>query len=153
PITNAARGNSLSSGMALVGMVCGPAVGGISVAIVGVAGTYLLLTMLLAIATGCIWLIHRKPVPPPEQHETMRESISRGVRFVFRDQRLVGSMALDLFAVLFGGVEALLPIFADQILHVGPVGLGVLRTAPSLGALLMVAATTRWPPARRAGPL
>jgi MFS family permease len=153
PLGNAARGNSWSSGMMLIGMVCGPAVGGISVAIIGIAGTYFFLASLLAIATVCIWLITAKPVPPPEAHETMRESISKGIRFVFADQRLVGSMALDLFAVLFGGVEALLPIFASEILLVGPVGLGVLRTAPSVGALLMTAATTRFPPTRRAGPL
>jgi MFS family permease len=55
--------------------------------------------------------------------------------------------------VLFGGVEALLPIFASEILHVGPVGLGILRTAPSVGALITTAATTRFPPTRRAGPL
>src|SRR3954470_16979926 len=97
PLSDAARGNSWSSGMMLIGMVCGPALGGISVAIIGIPSTYLLLAVLLAIATGCIWLITSKPVPPPEAHETMRESISKGIRFVFADQRLVGSMALDLF--------------------------------------------------------
>ena len=62
-------------------------------------------------------------------------------------------MALDLFAVFFGGAIALLPIFATDILHVGPAGLGVLRTAPSLGALLVMLVATRRPPSRRAGPI
>ena len=60
-------------------------------------------------------------------------------------------MALDLFAVFFGGAIALLPVFASDILNVGPVGLGLLRTAPSAGALLAMAATTRFPPRRQAG--
>lgn len=60
-------------------------------------------------------------------------------------------MALDLFAVFFGGAVALLPIFASDILHVGPVGLGVLRTAPSLGALLVMLVAARTPPSRNAG--
>jgi MFS family permease len=153
PLEYAAKGNSWSSGVMLTGMVAGPAVGGIAVAIVGVAGTYVFLAALLAIAAVGIALIRPKPIPPVVEQETMRRSIAQGVRFVFSDQRLVGSMALDLFAVLFGGVEALLPIFADQILLVGPVGLGVLRTAPSVGALLVTFATTRLPPTRRAGPL
>jgi MFS family permease len=72
---------------------------------------------------------------------------------VFRRQQLWGAMTLDLFAVLFGGVEALLPVFAADILHVGPFGLGLLRTAPAVGALSTLLITTRWPPERRAGPL
>jgi len=62
-------------------------------------------------------------------------------------------MTLDLFAVLFGGVEALLPVFAADVLRVGPFGLGLLRTAPALGALGTLLVTTRWPPERHAGPL
>ena len=60
-------------------------------------------------------------------------------------------MALDLFAVFFGGAIALLPVFASDILHVGAAGLGVLRTAPSVGALLVMVVATRWPPSRHAG--
>jgi MFS family permease len=153
PLEYAATGNSWASGAMLIGMVAGPAVGGISVAILGIAGTYVLLALLLGVAVLNIAVISSKPIPEPVEHESMRESISKGIRYVFHDQRLVGSMALDLFAVLFGGVEALMPIFADQILHVGPVGLGVMRTAPSLGALITTFATTRWPPTRRAGPI
>ena len=62
-------------------------------------------------------------------------------------------MALDLFAVFFGGAIALLPLFATEILHVGPAGLGVLRTAPSVGALLVMLVATRRPPSRNAGPI
>ncbi len=76
-----------------------------------------------------------------------------GVRYVVRHQVLLGSMALDLFAVFFGGAIAMLPVFASDILHVGPIGLGLLRTAPSVGALLSMLATARIPPKRRAGPI
>ena len=73
------------------------------------------------------------------------------MRYVFNQQVLVGSMALDLFAVLFGGAMALLPIFAEDILHVGAGGLGILRTAPALGAMLVMIVATRRPPTKRAG--
>ena len=73
------------------------------------------------------------------------------MRYVARSPVLLGSMALDLFAVFFGGAIALLPVFASDILHVGPVGLGLLRTAPSVGALLVMLVATRRPPGRHAG--
>jgi MFS family permease len=81
----------------------------------------------------------------------MWHSISIGVRYVFHHQVLVGSMALDLFAVLFGGAVALLPIFANDILKVGPSGLGLLAAAPSAGALLSMLWATRQPPVKNAG--
>ena len=81
----------------------------------------------------------------------MWESVAAGVRYVFHDQVLLGSMALDLFAVLFGGAIALLPVFARDILHVGPVGLGVLNAAPTTGALITMLWATRHPPVKHAG--
>ena len=74
-----------------------------------------------------------------------------GVRYVYHNQVLLGSMALDLFAVLFGGAVALLPIFASDILHVGPAGLGLLVAAPSVGALVSMLWATRRPPVHNAG--
>ena len=90
-------------------------------------------------------------MPPPVPGESIWQSLTQGVRYVFNQQVLVGSMALDLFAVLFGGAMALLPIFAEDILHVGAGGLGILRTAPALGAMLVMAVATRRPPTKRAG--
>jgi MFS family permease len=81
------------------------------------------------------------------------ESLLGGIRYVSRTPALIGSMALDLFAVFFGGAIALLPIFASDILKVGPAGLGLLRTAPSIGALAVMLIATRRPPSRRAGPI
>jgi MFS family permease len=79
------------------------------------------------------------------------ESVLEGLRFVGRTQILLGAILLDLLAVLFGGAVALLPVFARSILHTGPAGLGLLRAAPAVGALLAAAILTRRPAARRAG--
>ena len=75
-----------------------------------------------------------------------------GVRLIRRTKVLFGAISLDLFAVLLGGAVALLPIFAKDILEVGPTGLGFLRTAPAIGSFLAALAIARWPVRRRAGP-
>ncbi len=73
------------------------------------------------------------------------------MKFVFSNQLLLGALSLDLFAVFFGGAVALLPMFADQILHVGPKGLGILRAAPAIGALIMAVILTFYPLNKGAG--
>lgn len=151
PRAEAARGVSYVSSVSQTGAILGPALGGIAAAVLGVAATYALIAALLAISTACILLIGRKPIPERVVGEGIIESLLGGVRYVRRSPPLLGSMALDLFAVFFGGVIALLPIFATDILHVGSVGLGFLRTAPSVGALLVMLLATRWPPTRHAG--
>ena len=151
PIEQAARGVSWVSSVSLVGSIVGPAVGGLAIALVGVAATYGAIALLLAISTVCVALIGRKPMPEPNRGETVIQSLLGGIRYVLRTPALVGSMALDLFAVFFGGAIALLPVFASDVLHVGPLGLGILRTAPSIGALLVMLVATRRPPGRHAG--
>ena len=151
PREEAARGVSILSSVSQGGAILGPAVGGIAIAIVGIASTYAGIALLLAISTASLSLISRKPIPERIADEPVLRSLLGGVRYVARTPALVGSMALDLFAVFFGGAIALLPIFATDILHVGPVGLGVLRTAPSVGALLVMLIATRRPPSRHAG--
>jgi len=89
--------------------------------------------------------------PPPREPVTLRTLLA-GVEFVWQRKALLGAVSLDLFAVLLGGATALLPMFAKDILHVGPWGLGLLRGAPAAGALLMSALLTRWPLERRVGP-
>ena len=151
PRDEAARGVSMLSAVSLAGSIVGPAFGGIAIALVGIPLTYATIAVLLSISTGCLMLIGRKPKPEWIAGEPVLTSLLGGVRYVRRTPVLLGSMALDLFAVFFGGAIALLPIFAADILHVGPIGLGVLRTAPSLGALLVMLAATRRPPGRSAG--
>ena len=136
------------------GMVVGPALGGL---LYGVSPglVYLLAAGSCVISSGIVMAMHPHPaadldddgeVPPANV-----ESVLEGLRFVRRTQILLGAILLDLLAVLFGGAVALLPVFARSILHVGPTGLGVLRAAPAVGALLAAAWITRHPIERRAG--
>ncbi|MFL5646711.1 MAG: MFS transporter [Chloroflexota bacterium] len=151
PLEQAVQGVSYQSSVSLTGSILGPVVGGIAVAVIGLVGSYGLIGGLLAISTVCLFVIPKKPMPEVVPGESMMQSLSGGVRYVSRTPALIGSMALDLFAVFFGGAIALLPVFATDILHVGPAGLGILRTAPSLGALGVMLIATRRPPSRHAG--
>lgn len=151
PLKQAARGASLTGSMWLTGGILGGPLAGFSIDFLGIPTTYGLIALLMAVAFICFALIPERPVPPPAEGETIWQSLRAGVRFVWRSQPLAGSMALDLFAVLFGGAMALLPIFATDILGVGALGLGFLRTAPSIGALLVMAVATRRPPTTHAG--
>jgi MFS family permease len=131
--------------------IVGPAIGGIAYDLMGVRNTYLLIAGLYALSLACMSRIAPKPAPVPEEGESIWQSIAVGVRYVLHNQVIVGSMALDLFAVLFGGAIALLPIFASDILKVGARGLGFLNAAPSIGALLVALWSTHHPPIRHAG--
>jgi MFS family permease len=151
PVEYATQGASLSGSAWTAAAIIGPAVGGLAIAFIGIPATYLALAVLLAISVLLVTRIERKPMPEPEEDEGVVASLSGGVRYVAGHQVLLSSMALDLFAVFFGGAIALLPVFAADILHVGPFGLGLLRTAPSAGALLAMLVATRFPPKRHAG--
>ena len=151
PRADAVRGASYVSSSSEFGSIVGPAFGGIAAAVVGLAATYALIAAILVVSTACILLIARKPMPERVEGERMMESLLSGINYVRRSPVLLGSMALDLFAVFFGGAIALLPIFATDVLHVGPAGLGILRAAPSVGALLVMLVAGRWPPSRHAG--
>ena len=153
PREQAVQGVSYQSSVSQAGGILGPALGGIAIALIGVAGTYGLIALLIATSTGCLALIPRRPMPERTDGEPLLESLLGGIRYVSRTPALIGSMALDLFAVFFGGAIALLPIFASDILKVGPAGLGLLRTAPSVGALAVMLIATRRPPSRSAGPI
>jgi MFS family permease len=151
PREEAPRGVSILSSASQAGSILGPAVGGIAIAIVGIPLTYGGIAVLLAISTACLVTISSKPIPVRIEDEPMLRSVLGGIRYVARTPALLGSMALDLFAVFFGGAIALLPIYATDILNVGSVGLGVLRTAPSVGALVAIVVATRRPPSTNAG--
>jgi len=145
------RGASLSSGAGQTGAIIGPAIAGLLYAFIGVTATYVILALILLVSVGAILLIAPKPMPVIEATESLRTSLTSGLRFVRRSPVLLGGMSLDLFAVLFGGAVAMLPIFASDILNVGPGGLGLMRTAPSIGALLAFALAAWRPPKAHAG--
>jgi MFS family permease len=137
------------------GAVIGPAMGGVLYGVSPVL-VYLLAAGCCVAAAGAVLAIAPgagAEVPAPAVSAAPREltTVLEGLRFVRRTPVLLGAILLDLLAVLFGGAVALLPIFARSILHVGAGGLGILRAAPALGALLAAAVITRWPIAGRAG--
>jgi MFS family permease len=131
--------------------IIGPAVGGIAYDLAGPVATYGGLAVLYAGSVLFTAGIARKPKPVPKEGESIFRSIAFGVRFVFGNQVLIASMALDLFAVLFGGAVALVPVFADTVLHVGATGVGLLNAAPAAGGILVMLWSTRFPPIRHAG--
>ncbi|MFN8445804.1 MAG: MFS transporter [Caldilineaceae bacterium] len=151
PLDHINEGNSLLSSVWLTGGITGAPLAGFSIDRLGIPLTYAWITLLLFVSAFLLSRIGPKPAPPPTEGESIWQSLREGIRFVVRSQPLVGSMALDLFAVLFGGAMALLPIFAADILHVGATGLGLLRTAPSIGSLLVMLVTARISVTHQAG--
>ena len=89
--------------------------------------------------------IERKAAPIPTPGESIQESLREGLAFVFRTKAVLGAISLDMFAVLFGGAVALLPIFAQDILKVGSAGFGVLRAAPPVGSLAVMMTVAYFP--------
>lgn len=131
--------------------IIGPAIIGFVFEAWGAVGSYLLISGFFFISWLFTALISPRPQVMPQNKEPILKSIHLGWRFVFNSQPLLGAMALDLFAVFFGGAMALLPIFAEDILHVGAKGLGFLNAAPSVGALLMMLISTKHTPLIHAG--
>jgi MFS family permease len=141
---------TIDSTVDAVGVVIGPLAAGFIIAAAGVGESYLLGTALMAIAVACLFGLR-----PVEQQERRTElslaAVREGIRFVFHRQVLLAAMTLDLFAVIFGGAVALLPIYAEEILEVGPRGYGVLASSMQVGAMLMGFVLVFLPPIRHAG--
>lgn len=140
-----------SSSFWQAGAIVGPGIAGFLYIWVGFDNTLLVVVGLLVLCFGLLSLIKPKPVPTPETAPLgFLDSLKEGFRFVFKTKIVLFSISLDLFSVLFGGVVAILPVFAEDILKVGAEGLGFLRAAPSVGAVLTLAFMTRFPPTRNA---
>ncbi len=136
-----------SSGMQAA-IICGPALGGV-LYVSGASLVYAVCTALALLSVALTLAVHYR-----HQSSTLAanwHTLLAGVAFVWQRKLLLGATSLDLFAVLLGGASALLPMYARDILHTGPVGLGLLRAAPALGALAMSLALMRWPLRRRVG--
>ncbi len=132
--------------------IAGPAAIGFIFDAYGAVGSYLVITACFIFSWLCTMMISPKPLPAaPQNQESIFKSIGIGWHFVFKNEPLLAAMSLDLFAVLFGGAMALLPVYANDILHVGAKGLGLLNAAPSLGAVLITLLATHKPPIARAG--
>ena len=131
--------------------VVGPALGGVVVAIGGPALTYGVAALLLVLAWLALWRVSPHPHPPGQAPSAGLHELLLGIRFLLTQPVLLGAQLLDLFSVLFAGAEALLPLFATDILHVGAAGLGVLRAAPAVGSVLMSVYQAYRPLAGRVG--
>jgi MFS family permease len=142
------RAIALSSSGVQTSVIGGPALGGLIYA-VSPAGVYATCTVLLLMGLVLTLQVHYRHVVSAQT--ATWASVFAGLRFVMQRKELLGAISLDLFAVLLGGATALLPVYARDILHTGPEGLGLLRAAPAVGALLMSLAIARWPLRRRVG--
>jgi MFS family permease len=131
------------------GVIIGPMLGGFMLAFLGRETSLLTVTALLALCFILISLLQKRTFPKMET-ENVLQSLTDGFRFIWKTKIVLWAISLDLVSVLFGGVIALLPIFAEEILKVGPEGLGYLRAAPSIGALITMIALTKFPPMHHA---
>jgi len=137
------RALAWSSSAMQAAVICGPALGGLLYA-VGAGVVYALAAGLFCCSCALIGLIRLERTPPRREPVTLA-SVFAGVAFIRSRPAILGAISLDLFAVLLGGATALLPIFARDILAIGPWGLGLLRAAPAAGALLMSIVLGQWP--------
>ena len=140
---------AFSSAGTQAAIIGGPAWGGL-IFIAGAGAVYASCAALFAAGSVLVFLVRYVHVSAPHAPVTL-DTLLAGVRFIWERKPVRGAVSLALFAVLLGGAVALLPIYATDILHVGPWGLGLLRSAPAVGALVMSVALTRWPVERRVG--
>jgi MFS family permease len=140
-----------SSSVWQIGSVVGPAVAGFSITWIGVHWSMCSIFACSIFALLILTQISKKPILNPKIGEPIMESLKEGIKFVFTNKSILGALTLDMVAVLFGGAVALLPIFAQDILKVGPEGFGILRAAPAVGALLTMFVSAHLPFYKNAG--
>jgi MFS family permease len=134
--------------------ITGPAIGGLIYGFLGIIPAYLMVFLLFL---ACIILLFYIKSPgkvvssTPEDDSGIFARIGEGIKYVFRSPELLGAFTLDMFAVLFGGAVAMLPVFASDILKIGPEGFGILRACPAIGAIIMSVVLMFHPPVNRSG--
>ncbi|CAM1334335.1 MFS transporter [Tenacibaculum aestuariivivum] len=131
--------------------VLGPAFAGFTISWIGVHWSLCIVFSLVIFSFLMVFFIDRKPILNPKIGEPIMKSLKEGVRFVYKTKAILGAITLDMISVLFGGAVALLPIYAQDILKVGPEGFGALRAAPAIGAFLTMLVTAYIPISRNAG--
>lgn len=150
PRQSFAKAAGAGSAMFQVGLILGPALGGMLVGFASKSAAYLLAAALCFGAMLAMFLLKVKE-PPAVDSPPVFKSIGEGLRFVWGNQIVFGAQMLDMFAVLFGGAVAMLPAFVHDIYHLGPEGLGILRSAPAVGAILTGLWLTKHPVNLHAG--
>jgi MFS family permease len=131
--------------------VVGPAIGGLLYGFKGVVAAYSVDVFFTVLALIGIIVMRYTPGERTVGRTSMAIDLVSGLKFVWSQPVILGALSLDLFSVFLGGAEALLPVFASEILHVGPQGLGILRAAPAFGAVAMGVFLAHRPPIERAG--
>ena len=140
-----------SSSVWQISSVLGPAVAGFSITWIGVHWSMCFVLACSIFALIALSQIATKPILNPKIGEPIMDSLKEGVKFVFNNKTILGALSLDMIAVLFGGAVALLPVFAQDILKVGPEGFGVLRAAPAVGSFLILIVSAYIPFNKNAG--
>ncbi len=134
--------------------VLGPAIGGLLMGLISIEFSYGVSAALITMSFLLFIPLTNHSLPLKEKKEKLKESLTAGFRFVFKNQIMLSALSLDLFAVLLGGAVAMIPIFAHEVLHLGnkaDMAVGFLRSAPAVGSILMGIALAHFPPTRKAG--
>ncbi len=131
--------------------VLGPAFAGFTISWLGVHWSLCIVFGLVLFSFLMVFFVKKKPIMNPKIGEPVAKSLKEGINFVFKTKAILGAITLDMISVLFGGAIALLPIYAQDILKVGPEGFGALRAAPAIGAFLTMLITAYIPISRNAG--
>jgi MFS family permease len=150
PREELARANAVLSSAYELAAILGPGAAGVLLWAVDASAVYAVVGA-TGVVSATLYRTLPRPPPPEASPHSERADWRVGLRFIFRSELLLPALTLDLFAVLFAGATALLPVIAKDILHVGPLGLGILRAAPSIGAITMALVGSRLPPWKRPG--
>jgi MFS family permease len=145
PKKSYSNGATWSSSAWQIGSVLGPAIGGFAIAYIGVHWSMLLIVGVALISLLALFRIPQQEILNKKKGEPIMDSLKEGLQFVFKTKEVLGAISLDMFAVLFGGAVALLPVFATDILQVGSTGFGFLRAAPALGSFLTMLTVAYFP--------
>jgi MFS family permease len=144
-----ANSSTWSSSSWQTGVIIGPGVSGFLYIIFGFSGTLLFVIAIIFLSIVAVLFIKNRP-PDVSEEGTMLEKIREGFKYVFKTKIILYSISLDMFSVMFGGVVAILPVFAEDILHVGAEGLGIMRAAPSIGAVMVLFVLSKYSPMKQA---
>lgn len=142
---------TLNQGTWLSASVAGHAAGGFLIAGFGITGTLITIAILIFLAFIFLIRLKEKPALNERGEKKTMESVKEGLRFVFKTKELLGAISLDLFAVLFGGAVAMVPVYARDILKVGPEGFGFLNAASDIGSICIIILLTLFPLKRKQG--
>ncbi len=140
-----ANGSTWSSSFWQMASILGPLTGGLVYAFYGITPTYIVIISFIVLALICIFFL-KVHLPTFIPKESIVKSLKEGINFVFKSKMMLAAISLDLFSVFFGGAVALLPVFAEDILKVGSEGLGYMRAAASIGAVITMLAMTKFSP-------